>query len=189
MTDNTQLKEDIAFVRAATERSEAPSVPAIYLLWALLGGVGFALVDFVDDLSWIGTYWLFAGPTGFVLSVWFGIRASRSAGFRDRQTGVRQGLHWLAFMAAGVLGLALVQAGQLTWPGFGSLWVLLLGLTYFHGGLYLERRLMPIGVLMGGAYLVTVWVPSFGWTTAGAVLAIALVTGAFLEVRKRETAS
>jgi len=48
---------------------------------------------------------------------------------------------------------------------------------------------MPIGVLMGGAYLVTVWVPSFGWTTAGAVLAIALVTGAFLEVRKRETAS
>ncbi len=189
MTDNTQLKEDMAFVRAAAERSDTPPVPAIYLLWALLGGVGFALVDFVDDLSWIGTYWLFAGPIGFVLSAWFGMRTSRSAGFRDRQTGVRHSLHWLAFMAAGVLGLALVQAGQLTWPGFGSLWVLLLGLTYFHGGLYLERRLMPIGVLMGGAYLVTVWVPSFGWTTAGAVLAIALVTGAFLEVRKRETAS
>ena len=189
MTDNTQLKEDIAFVRAAAERSETPSVPAIYLLWALLGGVGFALVDFVDDYSWIGTYWLFAGPVGFVLSVWLGMRASHSAGFRDRQTGVRHSLHWLSFMAAGLLGLALVQAGQLTWAGFGSLWVLLLGLTYFHAGLYLERRMMPIGVLMGAAYLVTVWVPGFGWTTAGVVLAVALVTGALLGAPKRETAS
>ena len=92
-------------------------------------------------------------------------------------------------MTAGLLGLALVSAGQLTWAGFGSLWVLLLGLTYFHGGLYIERRMMPIGVLMGAAYLVTVWAPGFGWTTAGVVLAIALVTGALLGAPKRETAS
>ena len=188
MPDNRRLKEDIAYVRAATERSVTIPVPAIHLLWALLGLCGFALVDFVDDYQWIGIYWLFAGPIGFALSVWLGVQADRDAGRTNRETGVRHGLHWLAFMVAGVLGLALVQVGHLTWQGFGSLWVLLLALTYFHGGLHLERRLLPVGLLMGAGYLITIWVPSFGWTTAGVLLAIALTAGAFWGAPKREAA-
>ena len=66
--------------------------------------------------------------------------------------------------------------------------MLLLALTYFQVGLHLERRLLPIGILMGAGYLVTVWVPSFGWTVTGVVIAIALVTGAFLGAPKSETA-
>lgn len=188
MPDNTQLKEDIAYVRATAERSETPPVPALYFVWALLGFCGFALVDFVDDLHWIGIYWLFAGPVGFVISMWLGRRATRRAGFTNREEGIRHGLHWLAFMAAGTLGLALVQARHLTWQGFGSLWVLLLALTYFQGGLHLERRMLPLGFVVGGAYLVTIWVPGFGWTTAGALLAIALTTAAFIGAPKREAA-
>ena len=188
MLDDTKLKEDIAYVRATAERSKTPAIPALYFVWALIGFCGFALVDFVDDLHWVGIYWLFAGPTGFVLSAWLGRRATRDAGFANRAEGIRHCLHWLAFMSAGALGLALVQARQLTWQGFGSLWVLLLALTYFQGGLHLERRMLPLGLLMGGAYLVTVWVPGFGWTIAGAVLAVALTTAAFIGAPKRETA-
>ena len=188
MLDNTKLREDIAFVRAAAERSKKPAVPAIYLVWALLGFCGFAIVDFADDLGWVGIYWLFAGPVGFLVSAWLGRRAALDTGFVNRDEGIRHGLHWLAFMAAGILGLALVQAQQLTWQGFGSLWVLLLALTYFQWGLHLERRMLPLGLLAGGAYLVTIWVPSLGWTTAGAVLAIGLTAVAFIGARNRETA-
>lgn len=188
MANNEQLKQDIAYVRAATERSVTISVPAIYFLWALLGLCGFAMVDFVDDPQWIGIYWVFAGPIGFALSIWLGGRAERDAGRSSREIGVRQGLHWFAFMATGVLGLALVHAGHLAWQGFGSLWVLLLALTYFHAGLHLERRLLPVGILLGAGYLITIWVPSFGWTTAGVMLAIALVAGALRRAPRHEAA-
>ena len=188
MADNTQLKEDIAYVRTVAERSRTTHVPAIYLLWAVIGLFGFALFDFVSQSRWIGIYWLFAAPIGLALSIWLGVRAERDAGATSRKSGIQASLHWLSFMAAGWLGIALVYAGHLTWRGFGSLWVLLLALTYFQFGLHLERRLLPIGVLMGAGYLVTIWVPSFGWTTTGVVLAIALLAGAFLRTPKDETA-
>ena len=188
MAENTQLKEDIAYVRAVAERSRGAHVPAIYLLWAVIGLFGFALFDFVSHTMWIGVYWLFAGPIGMALSIWLGIRAGRDTGATSRDSGIRASLHWVAFMAAGWLGLALVFADHLTWRGFGSLWVLLLALTYFQFGLHLERRLLPIGVLIAAGYLVTVWVPGYGWTATGIVLAIALVTAAFLGTSKSETA-
>ena len=188
MADNKQIKEDLAYVRAVTERSRMKPVRPIYLLWAMIGLCGFALVDFADDKKWISIYWLFAAPIGFALSFWLGFRAGRNQGATSRETGIRHSLHWLAFMTAGVLGLALVHSGHLTWQGFGSLWVLLLALTYFQLGLHLERRLLPIGVLMGAGYLVTVWVPNFGWTATGVVLAMALVTGAYLGAPKSEPA-
>lgn len=187
MADNTQMKEDLAYVRAVTERSSGAHVPAIYVLWAVIGLFGFALFDFVTHTSWVGIYWLFAGPIGMALSIWLGVKADRAAGATSRDTGIRASLHWLSFMVAGWLGLALVFADHLTWRGFGSLWVLLLALTYFQFGLHLERRLLPIGVLIAAGYLVTVWVPNYGWTATGVVLAIALVTAAFLGAPKSET--
>ena len=44
-----------------------------------------------------------AGPAGFCLSLWLGFRAGRHAGQGSLQSGVRWGLHWLAFMAAAAL--------------------------------------------------------------------------------------
>ena len=188
MPDNSKLKEDIAYVRAAAERSRAPQVPALYLLWAVLGFCGFAMVDFVDNLQWVGIYWSFAGPIGTAFSAWLGRRASREAGVANREQGIRHGLHWLAFMGAGVLGLALVHAGHLTWRGFGSLWVLLLALTYFQVGLHLEQRMLPVGLVGAAAYLMTIWMPEFGWTAAGLALAATLAALAFIGVPKHEAA-
>ncbi len=186
MTQDSRLKEDIAYIRAAAEQPAAIPAPAIHFLWAVLGLVGFGLVDFVDEQRWIGMYWAFAAPIGFALSVWFGRRAQRNAGRLNREAGVRQSLHWLAFMAAGVLGLALVQTGNLTWRGFGSLWVLLLALTHFQAGLHIEHRLLPVGLLMGGGFLVTLWVPGLGWTVTGVLYAIALIAAGFWGAPQRE---
>ena len=76
MTNTEELKEDIAYVRAAADRSDTNPIPSIYLLWAAIGLCGFALVDFTDDYRWIGGYWLVSAPAGFCLSMWLGIRAS-----------------------------------------------------------------------------------------------------------------
>ena len=188
MPNNRKLKEDIAYVRAATERATAPTVPAIHLLWAVLGFCGFAMVDFADNLQWVGIYWCLAAPIGYALSAWLGRRASRAAGVANRELGVRHGLNWLGFMAAGVLGLALVRAGHLTWQGFGSLWVLLLALTYFQVGLHLERRMLPVGLTAAGAYLMTIWIPGFGWTAAGLALAAVLAFLGFIGEPRHEAA-
>lgn len=120
--------------------------------------------------------------------MWLGRRAGRREGQEDRREGSRWSLHWLGFLAAGVSGWALVAAGQLSAAGFGSLWVLLLALTYFQAGVHLERRMLPVGIVAGIGYLVTLFIPGFGWTVAGVVVAGVLTAQAFLGAPSRATA-
>ena len=189
MTGREQLREDMAYARAAADRSGAVHVPAIYVLWAVISLCGFSLTDVVTGHSWLGIYWSVAAPAGFCLSLWLGRRASHRAGQLEHRAGVRWGLHWVGFMAAGVLGSALVAAGHLTPAGFGSLWVLLLALTYFHAGLHLERRMLPIGIAAGVCYLVTLFVPGYSWTVAGLVMAAVLTAQAFIGAPSRAAAN
>ena len=187
MTNRDTLREDVAYVRDSMNRASA-TIPSIYLLWAAIGLCGFALVDFVEDSRWIGFFWLLAGPVGGGLSLWFGVRAQRQVGQADRRCGIRLGLHWLAFLVAGMLGLALVPSGHLDWAGFGSLMVLLLSLTYFHVGIQLDRRLLPVATVAAVCYLVTLIVSGYEWTLAGIVLAAALVWQARLGARTHDVA-
>ena len=189
MTGTEQLREDMAYVRATANRSGPVHVPAIYILWAAISLCGFRLADVVTDYSWLGVYWMIAGPAGFGVSLWLGRRAGRQAGQADRREGVRWGLHWLGFMAAGVLGSALVSAGQLTNAGFASLWVLLLALAHFHAGVHLDRRMLPIGAAAGVCYLVTLFVPGYGWTAAGVVVAAVLTAQAWIGAPSRAAAN
>ena len=46
MTNPDTLREDIAYVRAATDRASTAPLPSVYLLWAAIGLCEFALVDF-----------------------------------------------------------------------------------------------------------------------------------------------
>ena len=75
----------------------------------------------------------------------------------------------------GLLGCVLAATGELSWSGLTSLWILLLALTYFLAGLHLDRRLMPVGLVLAVGYLVTLYLPEYRFTTAGALVAIALV--------------
>ena len=63
--------------------------------------------------------------------------------------------------------MGLVASDQLSWSGISSLWILLLALTYFLAGLHLERRLIPIGIVLAAGYLVTLYLPEYGATHGG----------------------
>ena len=188
MANEETLREDIAYVRDATDRAGAATIPSIYILWAAIGLCGFALVDFVEDSRWIGRFWLLAGPGGAILSLWFGLRTQRRVGQADRRSGARWGLHWLAFFVSGVLGWTLVATGHLDWTGFGSLVVLLLSLTYFNAGLQFDRRLLPVALVAGVCYIITLLVSRYEWTLAGVLLASALIWQARLGARKHDVA-
>ena len=184
MNNKQQLTEDIAYVRAAAERSASVHIPAIYLIWAVLCLCGFTLVDVVGpESAWIGLYWLVGGPVGGGLTLWLGRRASREVGQDDRREGKRWVFHFLGFACTGLLAFGLVATGQLTWPGASSTWILLLALTYFLAGLHLERRMLPISLLLGVGYLITLVLPSYGFTVAGVLAATALAAQAFLGAR------
>ncbi len=187
MTDTEQIREDLAYVRAAAERSDTVQNPAYYLLWAAIVLCGFILPDFAATRPWIGTYWLVVTPVGCGLSAWLGMRADRRVGQADRRKSVRSLLHWLSFLAAGWLGGLLVATGQLTPEGYGAFWVLLMALTYCQAGVHLDRRLAPVGLLVGVGYLITFIVPGYRWSMTGALIAAALVAQAFLGASPRDT--
>lgn len=189
MTSDERLKEDIAYVRAAAEQSDKIHVRAHGFLWAAIVLCGFSIVDFVDDPRWIGRYWIVASPVGLILSAWLGARAQIRAGQVDRAEGMRWLFHWIAFLVTGALGGLLVARGLLIADGIGSFWVLLLALTYFQAGLHLNRRLLPISALLIVGYVITLFVPVYGWTLAGALAAAGLVAHAILGIPKRAAAS
>ena len=180
MTDIAKLREDVAYVRAAAFRSEGVPIRSICVLWAVIILIGFTLNDFALDKRWIGWFWMVAAPGGFILSMWFGIRAGNRAGQADHEEGMRIFKHWLAFLVAGVLGGLQISGGHLTYAGLGSLWVLLLALSYFHAGLHYDRRLVPVGIVTGLCYPITIFLPDFGWTASGIIIAAALTVQAFL---------
>lgn len=187
MSNVEKLREDIAFVRAATDRSD-DNVPcrSIYLLWAVIGLCGFTFMDFTPVYWWINIYWLIAVPIGFALSFWFGKRESIRLGQGSRTAGMRVIYHWIAFLVAGLLGMLLAVEGHLSGPGLGSLWVLLLALTYFLVGIHVDRRMIPVGILVGIGFLISIYLPDYGWTVVGVMLAVSLTAQAYLGVRYQD---
>ena len=195
MASSERIKDDLAYVRGAVERTGSVHVPAVYLMWAAICLVGFSMSDFISNgwVGWsysvIGWYWTVTGPVGFGVSWWLSARANERAGQMSRQVGNRWGLHWAAFGATGVLGIALALSGHVGWEVYGALWVLLLALSYTLAGVHLERRLLPIGLMLGVGYITILFLPDYGWIAAGALTAVALIAQAILGARASGTAS
>ena len=189
MTDIEKLRDDIAYVRTATDRSDHVPFRSIYVLWAVIVLCGFPIPDFVDDKSWAGRYWLVAAPIGFLLSMWLGSRASTRIGQADIERGMRWAKHWLAYMVAALLGGLLVTGGKLTGSGVGAFSVLLLALAYFYAGLHLDRRLVPVGIVIGICFPAILFLPGYGSTASGVVIAGALTTVALLSKVKSDAAN
>ena len=195
MSTQERFKDDLAYVRESMKRTEHVHVPSVYLMWAAISLVGFSLPDVVSNgwVGWsyngIGWYWAVMGPAGFLASWLLSARANDRAGQMSRHTGIRWGLHWAAFGATGVLGIALALSGHVGWEVYGVLWVLLLALSYTLAGVHLERRLLPIGLMLGVGYLAILFLPQYGWIAAGVLTAIALTAQAIIGARANGTAS
>lgn len=174
MTKTEQLQQDLDYIAGAVRRRDRPvGVPAIYFLWAAIILVGFALPDFAPQRA--NLFWLIAGFGGGLLSWWLGARADRRSGIRDRELGVRYGLHWGIGGIAFLLTALPLLLGRVSPQQGGAGFLFTTGLLYALAGAHLERGLLWAGLLMLAAYaVVTVFAPPYAWTITGVVIALAL---------------
>jgi hypothetical protein len=185
--DNLErLQGDLKFVRAAVDSSSrSKSPPALYLVWAIIGGIGFALVDFRADL--VPGYWAVAGPAGFLLSAYLGWRRARVGGQASSAEGKRHLLHWAAVLLAIALAAFLVFSSTLPANALQTVILLVLALGYFTAGLHLDRALLWVGALMAAGAVGVTLVPAYAWTGLGIALAVALVVAGIGQGRSRAT--
>ena len=184
MTQINQLHDDLRFVRDAVARGEAPHRrPAgIYLVWAIYVLVGYALIDLYPAAS--GWFFLAGGVLGGIASGVIARRAARREGAFDRREARRSLLHWgagiILAVACAMAMAAVIPA--LRGPAAGQLVVVMIGLVYFLAGVHFDPNFLWLGpVLMVGGVLVG-FVPHYGWTALGTVIALGLVIPTLLPV-------
>ena len=190
MTDDRQLSEDLNYVRGVVRRSEGVDNPAsIYFLWAVISFFGYAIIDFQPEKT--GVYWVFAGPIGGVLSAVLGSRAARRLGQVSDRKGWVEALHWAGMMVGALLLIPLVTTGRLATDDIPRAILLILALTYWSAGLREDRRFLPLGAVMVGLYLFTIYAARipYLWTITAAVLSASLAAaGIFGAARGRRVA-
>jgi len=187
MTDDKQVREDLGYIRSVLNRAEDAENPAIiYFLWAAITFIGFAMIDFRPNLT--GFYWMIAGPGGGLLSAYLGWRAGRAVGQTSAREGRDHALHWSGMMVAILLVIPLTVTGALAPNNVERVILLIVALSYFLAGVHLDRRMLLIGIALGGCYLFTVFARNlpYLWTITAAVIAASLVaTGIFAAARQR----
>lgn len=180
---NQQAAEDLEYVRKTVERSKTGTPAGIYALWGVICLIGFSMVDFAREH--VGLYWLIAAPLGLVASAILGYRSGVERGERDAATGRKYLLHWGSLLVAIVLTLPMVFTGDITWPAMARVFLILIGLVYFLAGIHLDKRMLFVGLLIFAGYVALLFSPPYGWTWAGAVVALALFVCAGLSWSKR----
>jgi hypothetical protein len=188
MDPHQQLESDLGFVKQVVADADRPprSPAAIPLLWAVIALGGFPLVDFAP--RYIGSYWMVAGPAGFVISLYIGWRYGRESGQVRKSEGMRYLLHWGALLVTIGLAVILIPAGVIVDTALSPIVLLILALTYFLGGVHLERPMMAIGILLAAGYLMVLAVPRYAWTLLGVIAAVALVVMAVTGNRRAQVA-
>ena len=178
MSSIHELKEDLGFVAGAVRRSDDRLPASIFVLWAILVPIGFALADFAGP--WCGLYWLIVGPAGGIASWLMGRAAENRAGQRDPVLRKRYARHWT------ITGLAFLLVGASAGTGRIDLWssipmfMLVSALAYSLAGVHLHRQFLPAGLIMFAGYIALLWLPvGYVWTTTGLIVSAALLTGAF----------
>ena len=177
MPATTNVRDDLGYVRDVVNRSERSAFPsAIAYLWAVIGVVGFSLIDFAPER--VGFYWMIAAPIGFVLSAWLGWRRARAVGQESARDGRRHMLHWGGLLAGVFLLAPLVLKGALAGEAIGQVILLIVSLGYFLAGVHLVPALRWAALAMVVGYVVTVTIDAFAWTALGVLFAAGLVISA-----------
>jgi hypothetical protein len=183
MTEIDAVQSDLHFIRQAVQERRDNQMPlGIAIFWALACLAGFALVDFAPERT--GLFWLVVAPVGFVFSAWTGWRDGRQRGEADEAEGHRIMWHWAGMMVAILLCSLMSASGELTGAGVGRAALLIVALSYFMGGLYFERSLIYIGILLAAGYVAVGFMHGYVWTALGVLVCIALL-GAGLTSRLR----
>ncbi len=179
---------DLTYVRQVVERAGDRSVtpPACMYMWAVIVLAGFALFDLAPRYGLL--YWLAMPVVGAVASVFIGRSYRRALGIRDRRLGLRIGSHWFTFLLGYLMLLVLPLTGQITWPIFGVLMMLLTSLFFLTASFHLDRRYLPLGIVTALIYLALLFLPIFSWTLIGAVFAAGFVMAGWLAGASRTSA-
>ena len=173
MADTRQLTSDLEYVSDVVRRSEGSSPLALYLLWASVVLVGFSLVDLAPRR--VGLFWIIAGPLGGIASAFIGRSQGLRLGQLGRAEGIRHAWHWSGMMLVLLMAAALGTTGVVDWSVLSRVFLLIVALAYFLAGVHLERPLKWIGLLMMAGYVALFFVPAYGWTMLGILVAAALV--------------
>jgi hypothetical protein len=100
-------------------------------------------------------------------------------------------MHWVGVMVTIFLMIPLVMTHVLATDDFPRLILLIIALSYYTAGVHVDRRLIPVSLVLAGCYLLTVFVRDLPhlWTVTAAILAASLaVAGLFAAARSRRTA-
>ena len=179
--DVQQMQSDLAYIRgtvARQQRSSNGSAPVLWL-WAIYVLVGYALIDIRPAVASI--FFLVAGIAGGFLSAFLSRRWARREGEYDPAMGRRLGLHFgvgvvLAIAASLATGMIFkTLSGQQV----GQLVVIMIGIVYFLAGVHIAPYFLWLGPVLIAGGLAVGFVPHYGWTMLGAVIAIGLILPTF----------
>lgn len=183
-----QLNDDLRYVRGAVERAERHAVPAsLYFFWAVVGPIGFALVDFRPE--WVPLYWIIAGPAGFVISAVLGWRHGRRLGQYSAGGGERHLLHWGGMLGAIALAVLMNVNGLISGQALGPAILLILALSYFEAGVHIDRTFLWLGLLMAAGYVFVIFTTAYAWTIVGLIVAVAFAAAGLRGGRPHEAAA
>lgn len=191
MTDDRQARDDLSYVRSVLHRAErtAGSPATIYFVWAAITFFGFAIIDFAPEKT--GLYWIVAGPLGGVLSAVLGHRAGRATGQPAEREGRVLAMHWSGVMIAVLLIVPLAMTRVIAPDDFPRLVMLVIALSYYTAGVHVDRRLIPVSVVLAACYLLAVFARTLPhlWTVTAAIVAASLaIAGLFAAARSRRAA-
>jgi hypothetical protein len=177
MAGTTNVRDDLGYVRDVVARSDRGAFPAaIAYLWAAIGLVGFALIDFAPEN--VPVFWTVASPLGFVLSAWLGWRHARAAGQESAREGRAHMLHWGALVVAIFLLYPLIAQNALQGKAIAQVILLFVALAYFLAGVHLAPALKWAAAAMAAGYVATIVLDGFAWTALGVLFALGLIASA-----------
>jgi hypothetical protein len=188
MSQAQQATDDLRFVRQAVDRREKPrNIPApIAWIVAIYILIGYCFLDINIHLA--SRFFFIGGVAMGILFPLVGRRMSRREGEFDRAEVIRLNLHWgsILLAIAGVIALGIVR--HVEGQTIGQFIALTIGLIYFLGGVHFDRNLLWLGpLLMAGAIAIT-YVPHYGWTALGALVALGLVVPTWFRTRSTTAA-
>lgn len=170
-----QIESDLGYVRDLVKRSERrPTPTVIYLLWAAIILVGFALVDLAPGKT-IGIFWMIAAPAGSIISALLGHRAGKSRGQIDRRVGIRHALHWSGMLIAIALAILLPATGSIPGSEIARVILLIVAFGWWTAGVHFDRVFMWLGGVMMVGFIGTFVLSRYAWTALGLLLAVALI--------------